>query len=179
MPLTLEAQRTRSPPVRYHPGARPGNRDGASHLESEGGGARARGPRVSYLLGRRRGYGQAPRARAAVPLRLPLVRSQAAPGVVFLSGDSGAGVGQRAEPREGAGGREPRPRSRAGEGGRGRRGGGGRRALRGPPPRGSGVERGARAPAARRWRRRGAPGCIPPPLRHPPLSQSGAWFRRR
>lgn len=43
--------------MRYHPGARPGNRDGASDLESEGGRARARGPFVSYLLGSRRGSG--------------------------------------------------------------------------------------------------------------------------
>lgn len=47
--------------MRYHPGARPGNRDGASDLESEGGRARARGPFVSYLLGSRRGQGQEPR----------------------------------------------------------------------------------------------------------------------
>lgn len=53
--------------MRYHPGARPGNRDGASDLESEGGRARARGPFVSYLLGSRRGQGLEPRARPPVP----------------------------------------------------------------------------------------------------------------
>ncbi|XP_066894264.1 transcription factor SOX-6 isoform X6 [Kogia breviceps] len=67
MPFTPAAQRTRNPPVRYHPGARPGNRDGASDLESEGGRARARGPFVSYLLGSRRGQGQEPRARPLAP----------------------------------------------------------------------------------------------------------------
>lgn len=67
MLFTPAAQRTRSPPVRYHPGARPGNRDGASDLESEGGRARARGPFVSYLLGSRRGQGQEPLAGPPTP----------------------------------------------------------------------------------------------------------------
>lgn len=53
--------------MRYHPGARPGNRDGASDLESEGGRARARGPFVSYLLGSRRGQGQEPLAGPPTP----------------------------------------------------------------------------------------------------------------
>lgn len=53
--------------MRYHPGARPGNRDGASDLESEGGRVRARGPFVSYLLGSRRGQGKEPLAGPPTP----------------------------------------------------------------------------------------------------------------
>lgn len=99
MPFTPAAQRTRSPPVRYHPGARPGNRDGASDLESEGGRAWARGPFVSYLLGSRRGQGAGTPGRAAGPQCLPLLPFRAASGLVSLCWDWGAGVGQ-AEGRE-------------------------------------------------------------------------------
>nr|XP_019602201.1 PREDICTED: transcription factor SOX-6 isoform X10 [Rhinolophus sinicus] len=80
MLFTPAAQRTRSPPVRYHPGARPGNPDGASDLEIQGGRARARGPFVSYLLGSRRGQGQEPRDWPPDLQRLPLLPFRAAPG---------------------------------------------------------------------------------------------------
>lgn len=73
--------------MRYHPGARPGNRDGASDLETEGGRAGARGPCVSYLLGSRRGQGQEPRDWPPGPQRLPLLPFRAAPGLVSLSQD--------------------------------------------------------------------------------------------
>lgn len=131
MPFTPAAQRTRSPPARYHPGARPGNRDGASDLESEGGRARARGPFVSYLLGSRRGRGgnPGPGRRPRVPAPPPF---PAAPGLVCLSWGWGAGAGPAAgrrrahEPRAGTGSREPGPRvGRASALGWGGEGGGG------------------------------------------------------
>lgn len=73
--------------MRYHPGARPGNPDGASDLEIQGGRARARGPFVSYLLGSRRGQGQEPRDWPPDLQRLPLLPFRAAPGLVSLSWD--------------------------------------------------------------------------------------------
>lgn len=153
MPFTPAAQRTRSPPARYHPGARPGNRDGASDLESEGGRARARGPLWATCWGAGGGRGQEPR----VWPRSPGVLRSCPSGHSRVSfcelgpwgwGRTGRGTrAERAEPWEGAGGWEPRLPGRggfaylAGEGKGGGGAGGGR--SEGPTRRGSGgTERG-------------------------------------
>lgn len=103
--------------MRYHPGARPGNRDGASDLRERGRLSERTAVR-GYLLGRRRGQGTgAPRLAGHRPQRLPLLPFPAPLGLVSLRGDGG--WGGTAEGRE-AGERSPW-QSQAGREGIGRR----------------------------------------------------------
>lgn len=145
MPFTPAAQRIRNTPVRYRPGARPGNRDGASDLESKGDRERARGPFVSYLLGGR-GRNPGPDRRPPAP------SATALPGSFRVSFPElgpmvwGRTRTERVEPCEGASCREPRLPNPggfpylAGEGRRGRRSG--RRAFSGADAEGGGGSRG-------------------------------------
>lgn len=150
MPFTPAAQRTRSPPVRYHPGARPGNPDGASERAREA--ERAHGPSVSYLLG-----SGGSRGRGAGGRRLPLLPLRAAP--VLVSPRTGT-----EGPRSDAGTRG----EGAGRAGAGFRAGPGRgeeeeREEGARRPRGSAGPRPQRAPADAHSPGRGpAPGVVRP-----------------
>lgn len=91
MPFTPAAQRTRSPPVRYHPGARPGNRDGASDLGERGRLSERTAVRAT-CWGAGGGRGQEPPRQAGHrPQRLPLLPFPAPLGLVSLRGDGGWG----------------------------------------------------------------------------------------
>lgn len=173
MPFTPAAQRTRSPPVRYHPGVRPGNRDGASDLESEGGRARSSRPESELPVGESEGAGDRSAGGGLAQRRPPAPSTPALPASSTISfselGPRGwGGRAPRAEPqRARAAGSEAAGPGRAldGLGGSGRRSGGGAR------PRGGGAGQSA-ARARPLAAGRGAAGCVP-------LAESPGWFRRR